>query len=146
MPTPSHPYSAALVVPAALRDACEALAGAALGRDCTGEIGAPLSAGESEPTHFWCNVSLTPEEYWALLVVPWPEGVEVFTTVTPRIDDVEGATTAVPDGEGGWTQEPVYIVAVGEEPPAEVNPFRRRWIVPEGVLTRVGLAPPPFEI
>lgn len=150
---PSHPYSAMVVVPAAQRAAAEVVASVALGRDCTGEIGAPLSADGSVPeTHYASNAPLTTEEYFALLNAFWPPlspgallGAEVFTTVTRGVDDLPGATTLVPDPEapGGWALLPVALIDVGDPVP-DVHPLQRRWTT-DRVLVEVGLLPA-FEL
>lgn len=143
-------YSAILVVAESNVAAAEALAGAAIGRPCEGEIGAPLSADGLDPiTHRWCCAALTAEEYLALLAAFYGEGspgaalgVEVFTVPTPGVDDVPGATTAVPDGEGGWLSLPVVVLDVGDPvpDPAQVHPLCRRWTV-DRVLAEIGLTP-----
>lgn len=143
-------YSAILVVATASVAAAEQLAGQALGRSCEGEIGAPLSADGLDPiTHRWCCAALMSGEYFALLAAFYGEGspgaslgVEVYTVVTPGVDDVPGATTAVPDGEGGWRLLPVVILGVGDPvpDPAEVHPLCRRWTV-DRVLVEIGLTP-----
>lgn len=143
-------YSAILVVAELGVVAAEALAGAAIGRSCVGEIGAPLSADGLDPiTHRWCCAALTQAEYFALLAAFYGDaspgaalGVEVYTVPTPGVDDVPGATTAVPDGEGGWVQLPVVVIGVGDPAPdpAEVHPLCRRWTA-DRVLAEIGLTP-----
>lgn len=143
-------YSAILLVATASVADAEQLAGQALGRSCEGEIGAPLSADGLDPiTHRWCCAALTAEEYFALLAAFYGDaspgaalGVEVYTVPTPGLDDVPGATTAVPDGEGGWVQLPVVVIGVGDPvpDPAEVHPLCRRWTA-DRVLAEIGLTP-----
>ena len=143
-------YSAILLVATASVADAEQLAGQALGRSCEGEIGAPLSADGLDPiTHRWCCAALTAEEYFALLAAFYGDvspgatlGVEVFTVVTPGVDDVPDATAAVPDGEGGWLQLPVVIIDVGDPipDPSIIHPLCRRWTI-DRIILEIGLIP-----
>ena len=143
-----YTYTAILVVPAAEVATTEALVSQVLGRDCTGEIGAPMSANGLTLTHYGCCAALKQSEYVALLAAFFGEGspgaalgAEVYTVVTPCVD-VAGATAAVPDGEGGWVQLPIAVIGVGDDvpDPAVVHPLCRRWTV-DRVLVEIGLAP-----